>query len=109
MIGNRLSFVFEQVSGEPRLCLPQILNSVLRQFQLVQINAVSDELQIYYSLCSAEQLDSLKSAAILPRSVARSVSLLFYRVFTEFYRVLPSFIGFYLVLLSFTRLYLGST
>ena len=56
------------VSGEARLCLPQILNSVLRQFHVMQIHSVCDELQIYCSLCSAEQLDSLKMAAILPRA-----------------------------------------
>ena len=55
------------VGGEPRLCLPQILNSVLRQFYIVQIHAACDELQINCSLCTAEQLASLKmSPAILP-------------------------------------------
>ncbi|XP_057374958.1 ski oncogene-like [Daphnia carinata] len=59
------------VGGEPRLCLPQILNSVLRQFFVMQIHAVCDELQINCSRCTAEQLDSLKaSPAILPRSAA---------------------------------------
>ncbi|EFX79843.1 hypothetical protein DAPPUDRAFT_26062, partial [Daphnia pulex] len=59
------------VGGEPRLCLPQILNSVLRQFYVMQIHAVCDELQINCSRCTAEQLDSLKAApAILPRSAA---------------------------------------
>nr|SVE77905.1 EOG090X0EYT [Daphnia lumholtzi] len=59
------------VGGEPRLCLPQILNSVLQQFYVMQIHAACDELQINYSSCTAEQLDSLKaSPAILPRSAA---------------------------------------
>nr|SVE76687.1 EOG090X0EYT [Daphnia longispina] len=59
------------VGGEPRLCLPQILNSVLRQFFVMQIHAVCDELQINCSRCTAEQLDSLKAApAILPRTAA---------------------------------------
>nr|SVE75428.1 EOG090X0EYT [Daphnia dolichocephala] len=59
------------VGGEPRLCLPQILNSVLQQFYVMQIHAVCDELQINCSRCTAEQLDSLKaSPAILPRSAA---------------------------------------
>ena len=59
------------VGGEPRLCLPQILNSVLRQFYVMQIHAVCDELQINCSRCTAEQLDSLKaSPAILPRTAA---------------------------------------
>ena len=56
------------VGGEPRLCLPQILNSVLRQFYIHEIHAICDVLQIYCSLCSADQLDSLKSAGILPRT-----------------------------------------
>nr|SVE76061.1 EOG090X0EYT [Daphnia hispanica] len=59
------------VGGEPRLCLPQILNSVLQQFYVMQIHAACDELQINCSPCTAEQLDSLKaSPAILPRSAA---------------------------------------
>lgn len=59
------------VGGEPRLCMPQILNSVLRQFYIVQIHAVCDELQINCAPCTAEQLDSLKaSPAILPRTAA---------------------------------------
>ncbi|KAL1122244.1 hypothetical protein AAG570_003649 [Ranatra chinensis] len=37
------------VGGEKRLCLPQILNSVLRDFSLHQINQVCDELQIFCS------------------------------------------------------------
>ncbi|CAL4092298.1 unnamed protein product [Meganyctiphanes norvegica] len=56
------------VGGEKRLCLPQILNSVLRDFSLTQINAVCSDLQIYCSRCTAEQLDELKSAAVLPSS-----------------------------------------
>nr|SVE73860.1 EOG090X0EYT [Daphnia atkinsoni] len=59
------------VGGEPRLCLPQIFNSVLQQFYVMQIHAACDELQINCSPCTAEQLDSLKaSPAILPRSAA---------------------------------------
>nr|SVE93299.1 EOG090X0EYT [Moina brachiata] len=59
------------VGGEPRLCLPQILNTVLNQFVIQQIYNVRDELQINCSRCTAEQLDSLKAApAILPRSAA---------------------------------------
>ncbi|GAB6022622.1 hypothetical protein CHUAL_006717 [Chamberlinius hualienensis] len=56
------------VGGEKRLCLPQILNSVLRQFGLPQINAVCDNLQIYCSRCNQEQLSVLKVAGILPPS-----------------------------------------
>ncbi|KAJ8375762.1 hypothetical protein SKAU_G00063420 [Synaphobranchus kaupii] len=54
------------VGGEKRLCLPQVLNSVLRQFSLQQINAVCDELYVYCSRCDAEQLHILKVLGILP-------------------------------------------
>ncbi|XP_075214340.1 sno oncogene [Lycorma delicatula] len=56
------------VGGEKRLCLPQILNSVLRDFSLNQINQVCDELQIYCSRCTPEQLEELKVSGILPSS-----------------------------------------
>lgn len=55
------------VGGEKRLCLPQILNSVLRDFNLTQINNVCDELQIYCSRCNGEQLKVLKKEDILPQ------------------------------------------
>ncbi|XP_041378123.1 ski oncogene-like isoform X2 [Gigantopelta aegis] len=54
------------VGGERRLCLPQILNTVLRDFTLQQINAVCDELHIFCSRCSPGQLDTLKITGILP-------------------------------------------
>lgn len=56
------------VGGEKRLCLPQILNTVLRDFSLQQINAVCDELHIYCSRCTADQLEILKVMGILPFS-----------------------------------------
>lgn len=56
------------VGGEKRLCLPQILNSVLRDFSLAQINQVCDELQIFCSRCNPEQLEVLKVTGILPSS-----------------------------------------
>ncbi|CAH1239349.1 SKI [Branchiostoma lanceolatum] len=56
------------VGGEKRLCLPQILNSVLRDFSLQQINVVCDELHIFCSRCSHEQLETLKVMGILPYS-----------------------------------------
>lgn len=56
------------VGGERRLCLPQILTSVLTDFSLEQINRVCDELQIYCSRCTPEQLHELKSTSVLPRS-----------------------------------------
>ncbi|XP_064188691.1 ski-like protein [Anguilla rostrata] len=54
------------VGGVKRLCLPQVLNSVLRQFSLQQINAVCDELYVYCSRCDGEQLHILKVLGILP-------------------------------------------
>uniref|UniRef100_T1IV82 c-SKI SMAD4-binding domain-containing protein n=1 Tax=Strigamia maritima TaxID=126957 RepID=T1IV82_STRMM len=54
------------VGGEKRLCLPQILNSVLRDFSLHQINAVCDDLQIFCSRCNREQLEVLKVTGVLP-------------------------------------------
>nr|XP_023025418.1 ski oncogene-like [Leptinotarsa decemlineata] len=54
------------VGGEKRLCLPQILNSVLRDFSLAQINQECDHLQIYCSRCTPEQLNVLKNQGILP-------------------------------------------
>ncbi|XP_033107695.1 ski oncogene-like [Anneissia japonica] len=56
------------VGGEKRLCLPQILNSVLRDYSLRQINLVCDDLYIYCSRCSPEQLEILKVTGILPFS-----------------------------------------
>lgn len=56
------------VGGERRLCLPQILTSVLTDFSLEQINRVCDELQIYCSRCTHEQLTNLKATGVLPRS-----------------------------------------
>lgn len=56
------------VGGEKRLCLPQVLNSVLRDFTLQQINQECDQLQIYCSRCTPEQLNVLKNQGILPSS-----------------------------------------
>lgn len=54
------------VGGEKRLCLPQVLNSVLRDFTLQQINQVCDDLLIYCSRCNPEQLEELKVTGVLP-------------------------------------------
>ena len=58
------------VGGEKRLCLPQILNTVLRDFTLQDINAVCDELHIFCSRCNREQLEILKRSQILPKGAA---------------------------------------
>lgn len=57
-----------EIGGERRLCLPQILNTTLREYGLAEINTVCVELQINCSRCSSGQLDALKAHAILPAS-----------------------------------------
>lgn len=56
------------VGGEKRLCLPQILTRVLTDFSLDQINRICDELQIYCSRCTPEQLSELKVTGLLPKN-----------------------------------------
>lgn len=63
------------VGGERRLCLPQVLNSVLRKFALHEINQECDQLQIYCSRCTLDQLNVLKNHGILP-STAPSCGLI---------------------------------
>uniref|UniRef100_H2Y5U3 c-SKI SMAD4-binding domain-containing protein n=1 Tax=Ciona savignyi TaxID=51511 RepID=H2Y5U3_CIOSA len=64
LVGERIScFV---VGGEKRLCLPQILTSVLREFSISEINRACAELHIYCSRCSPDQLEILKVLGILP-------------------------------------------
>ena len=60
-----------EVGGEKRCCLPQILNSVLDQISLQAIHAACDELQIYCSTCTPEQLDVLKLANIIPNTASQ--------------------------------------
>ncbi|KAL7295523.1 hypothetical protein TKK_0011168 [Trichogramma kaykai] len=54
------------VGGERRLCLPQLLNTVLQDFSIAQINALCDELRINCSRCTSEQLQELKDSGVLP-------------------------------------------
>jgi hypothetical protein len=54
------------LGGEMRLCFPQILNNILTDFKLDQIYRVFDELRIFCSQCTPEQLMEFKSAKILP-------------------------------------------
>ena len=54
--------------GEKRLCLPQILTTVLGNFSLNDINNVCDQFQINCRRCNAEQLSELKKRNILPPS-----------------------------------------
>lgn len=60
------------VGGEMRLCLPQFLNNVLNDFSLEQINRIFDELGIYCSQCTHDQLVEFKAAKILPSDVKAS-------------------------------------
>ncbi|XP_017115591.1 uncharacterized protein LOC108138105 [Drosophila elegans] len=60
------------VGGEMRLCLPQFLNNVLNDFSLEQINRIFDELSIYCSQCTPDQLVEFKAAKILPSDVKAS-------------------------------------
>jgi len=54
------------IGGEKRLCLPQILNTVLKDFSLTVINQVCDDSHIYCSRCNPEQLQMFKRSRILP-------------------------------------------
>lgn len=64
--GERISCF--NVGGEPRLCLPQILNSVLERLSLKDINQACEELQIYCATCSPDQLQVLKDSKVLPET-----------------------------------------
>jgi hypothetical protein len=59
------------IGGEKRLCLPQILNSVLEHITLPEIHAACDELQIFCSTCTFEQLIKLKKANVIPMTAAQ--------------------------------------
>ncbi|CAB3365242.1 Hypothetical predicted protein [Cloeon dipterum] len=56
------------VGGELRLCLPQVINSVLHGFQATVIYMQCDELMIHCSRSSLEQLDVLKRDRQLPET-----------------------------------------
>ena len=54
------------VGGEKRLCLPQILNTLLRPFSMEQVYEACNELHIFFSRCTLKQLHILKSQGVLP-------------------------------------------
>lgn len=58
------------VGGEKRLCLPQILNTLLRPFTMEQVHDACNELHIFFSRCNPEQLHILKAHGVLPESAA---------------------------------------
>lgn len=60
------------MGGEMRLCLPQFLNNVLAEFSLEQINRSFDDLGIFCSQCTPDQLLEFKAAKILPNDVKSS-------------------------------------
>lgn len=60
------------LGGEMRLCFPQVLNNVLTDFGLDQINRIFDDLRIFCSQCTLEQLNQFKAAKILPEDVNSS-------------------------------------
>lgn len=60
------------LGGEMRLCLPQFLNNVLAEFSLEQINRSFDDLGIFCSQCTPDQLMEFKAAKILPSDVKSS-------------------------------------
>lgn len=53
------------IGGEMRLCLPQVLNSVLKN-SIEEINAACADLQVFCSRCTPDQLAILKRKGILP-------------------------------------------
>ncbi|CAK9292471.1 unnamed protein product [Gordionus sp. m RMFG-2023] len=54
-----------EIGGEKRLCLPQVLNIVLKDFSLQHINAACEELHVYCSSCDPSQLKALKQVDAL--------------------------------------------
>lgn len=60
------------LGGEMRLCFPQVLNNVLMDFGVDQINRIFDDLRIFCSQCTPEQLIQFKAARILPEDVNSS-------------------------------------
>lgn len=58
------------VGGEKRICVPDLLNTVLRNVTIDDINVACDELCVHCSQCSDEQMAALKSAGVLPASTA---------------------------------------
>ncbi|XP_050302358.1 ski oncogene [Anthonomus grandis grandis] len=68
LVGESISCF--DIGGEKRLCLPQVLNSVLRDFSLSEINRECDELLIFCSRCTLDQINVLKSHGILPSTAS---------------------------------------
>jgi len=56
------------VGGERRLCVPQILQTVLGRFTLADINGACDALRIHIALADDRQLAALRRDLVLPQS-----------------------------------------
>lgn len=56
------------VGGERRLCVPQLLNTVLSRFSLSEINSACDSLRIHITLADDRQLTVLRRDMVLPET-----------------------------------------
>jgi len=56
------------VGGERRLCVPQMLNTVLSRFSLPEIHTACDALRIHIALADDRQLTVLRRDGILPQT-----------------------------------------
>jgi len=56
------------VGGERRLCVPQLLNTVLSKFSLSDINSACDSLRIHITLADDRQLAVLRRDLVLPET-----------------------------------------
>lgn len=54
------------LGGEKRLCFTELVQNVLKEYNVHEIFSRRDELLVYCSKCTPQQLDSLKLAGILP-------------------------------------------
>ena len=60
-----------EIGGENRLCLAQIIKSILSSFTLPEIHAVFESFHIFSAICSPTQLQCLKEKKILPASAPK--------------------------------------
>lgn len=79
IIGDRCETLLEgetisgfSIGGEQRLCLPQILHTVLRPCLMEEVQNACDDLHIYLSRCNPTQLQILKRSEVLPGSAQNS-------------------------------------
>lgn len=58
------------IGGEKRICVPDLMNTVLSEVSIDEINTACDDLCINCSQCTDEQMVALKTARVLPASTA---------------------------------------